>query len=223
MNINKDMKWVLLLGISIGVGLGISIGQIPFISAPFKELPPLFTQYDKKMPTCDIREQSNGPCSPYTQEALETYPAEKCKGIIVGNVECLDDSTLGKGVRACSESITQSEGSVIEEVKRKCPLVENPAEKEPEACAPINGVLYCGTEDEVRTKVYQNQKAYLEKNKKPLEYPLESEGHLNFGFQGAVSRLKTPDGDYICTDGFVLCVKDEKLKELYQLLKSKYE
>lgn len=97
--------------------------------------------------------------SPFNQEALETYPAEKNKYYCDPNFE-ID--------------------------------------------CPGSGVNFKSTE-------------------KPLEYPLESEGNLNLGFQGAVSRLKTPDGDYICTDGFVLCVKDEKLKELYQLLKSKYE
>lgn len=50
-----------------------------------------------------------------SQEALETY------------------SALGRGVRVCSETIVGSEDSLVEEIKKKCPLeksIEYPLESE---------------------------------------------------------------------------------------------
>lgn len=134
--------------------------------------------------------------SPFNQEALGTYPAEQTT------------TTTFKGY---SEDIPLCEAIGDETGWHANTPCRIPAEKNKYYCDP-NFEIDC-----------HGSGVNFKSTEKPLEYPLESEGNLNLGFQGAVSRLKTPDGDYICTDGFVLCVKDEKLKELYQLLKSKYE
>lgn len=108
--------------------------------------------------------ENNQTPAPFTQEALETYPAEKCDGVVsLTTGECIDKDMLKRSKKPCYTP----EGIILVNLGEECSIAE---EKNP-------GKISISIECEENWGKWDQDSNCANKygRKIPVEYPLESE------------------------------------------------